>query len=247
MQDMPLIGVTASHGFNEVGNSQFIIRENYLTSILRAGGLPVVLPAALDEETIRAYLPRLDGLLLSGGGDIDPAYFGEAIIPECGEIDTLRDGFEMKLAPLAIAMNMPVFGICRGIQVLTVALGGTLYQDVEKQTGIVREKHYQNAPYDKGIHEVTFTKGGLLERITGAERMHVNSTHHQCAKTVGDRLTVEAMSTDGLIEGVAMKGSERVYGVQFHPEHFSHLNPDAMRLFEYLVEQAKIYHAEKKA
>ena len=118
----PLIGISGSHN---VADRQMFVRENYMQSVLRAGGIPVLLPEIEDEETAKAILDRLDGLLLAGGGDVLPSRYGEETLPACGEDDPQRDIFELLIIPMAIARNMPIFGICRGIQVLNVAMGGT--------------------------------------------------------------------------------------------------------------------------
>lgn len=129
----PIIGISGSHN---IADRQLFVRENYMQSVLRAGGIPVLLPEIEDEETAAQILAHLDGLLLAGGGDILPARYGEETIPACGEADAQRDAFELLIIPMAISRKMPVFGICRGIQVLNVAMGGTLIQDIESQKGI---------------------------------------------------------------------------------------------------------------
>ena len=158
----PLIGISGSHN---VADRQMFVRENYMQSVLRAGGIPVLLPEIEDEETAKAILDRLDGLLLAGGGDVLPSRYGEETLPACGEDDPQRDIFELLIIPMAIARNMPIFGICRGIQVLNVAMGGTLIQDIESQQNIPKKTHQQEPPFSQPVHTVCFEKGSVFERI----------------------------------------------------------------------------------
>ena len=144
----PLIGISGSHN---VADRQMFVRENYMQSVLRAGGIPVLLPEIEDEETAKAILDRLDGLLLAGGGDVLPSRYGEETLPACGEDDPQRDIFELLIIPMAIARNMPIFGICRGIQVLNVAMGGTLIQDIESQQNIPKKTHQQEPPFSQPL------------------------------------------------------------------------------------------------
>lgn len=238
MKKHPVIGISGSHN---AADCQFYIRENYMESVLRAGGVPVLLPEIADEETAEALLDSIDGLLLAGGVDILPARYGEQTLPACGEVDEKRDVFELLITPMAIARRMPVFGICRGIQTLAVVLGGTLIQDIESQRGIPAIVHQQKPPYNAATHEVRFVSGGLLERIVGSASMPVNSMHHQAIKDAGEHLRIEGMAEDGIIEAVSYIEDERVFGVQFHPEYLSAESEQAAKLFRYFVEQAAAY------
>lgn len=238
MSIRPIIGITP-HRNQEKG--QILLRETYINSIIRAGGVPVVLPMSTDDQVIDALLDTIDGLLLSGGVDIHPKRYGEETHPSCGEIDEIRDESEFRLINRAIERNMPVFGICRGFQVLCVALGATLFQDIETYLGIPRENHRQPEPYDDPIHTVRFKEGGLLARITETPLMPANSMHHQAVKEAGDRLKIEGITIDGIVEAVSMAGNEAVFGVEFHPEHLDHYSDFAARLFTYFVGKADEY------
>ncbi len=232
---LPLIGVCASH---DTEKKTYFVRANYMDAILRAGGMPVLLPMITDPEVIMDMASKLDGLFLAGGGDVDPARYGEERIPQCGEPDPLRDSFELKLTEAVLAMgDLPVFGVCRGIQVLNVALGGTLYQDIPAQTG-VNEHHMQNPPYDEPTHVIEVETGSLIHRILGTDRFMVNSTHHQAVHTPAPSLVVDARSPEGIIEAVHSAENERVFGVQFHPEHFAYKSEGAQALFNYFVKCA---------
>jgi len=237
----PIIGVSGQHGMED---HQHSIRETYFDSVMRAGGLPVLLPRVADAETAQALLSHLDGLLLAGGVDVHPSLFGEETLPACGKIDEERDTSELLMIQEALRMDMPVFGICRGVQVLAVALGATLFQDIESQLGIPAAEHKQEQPYDNTHHAVRFKEGGLFERITGTQVMLTNSMHHQAIKEAGDKLKIEGITMDGIIEAVSMVGHENVFGVQFHPEFLTHYSDWAARLFDYFVDRASAYHAK---
>ena len=198
----PLIGISGSHN---VADRQMFVRENYMQSVLRAGGIPVLLPEIEDEETAKAILDRLDGLLLAGGGDVLPSRYGEETLPACGEDDPQRDIFELLIIPMAIARNMPIFGICRGIQVLNVAMGGTLIQDIESQQNIPKKTHQQEPPFSQPVHTVCFEKGSVFEHITGATEIKTNSMHHQAIKKPADGLQVDGRAEDGITHAALME------------------------------------------
>ena len=239
MENRPIIGISASRSEE---NRQLLLKETYFDAIVRAGGLPIVFPSSItDEAAIGELLDHVDGVLLSGGIDIHPRRFGEEILPACDNIDEKRDEFELTLTRMAIERGMPVFGICRGIQVIAVALGGTLFQDIESQLGIPAAEHKQEPPFDDYKHTVRFKEGGLLERITGTTLMLTNSMHHQAIKDAGEKLKIEGITMDGIIEAVSMAGNEAVFGVEFHPECLESFSDPAARMFTYFVERAAAY------
>ena len=191
---MIVIGITPAQ--DEKGN--ITINQDYVNAVARAGAAPMLLPLDEDENAQIALLTRVDGLLLSGGPDLAPALYGEEIIPQCGEISAQRDAVEISLFLKALEMGMPVLGVCRGIQVMNVALGGTLYQDIETQLeGAIKHPCY-DVPRDK-VHEVTVIENSLVYRMTGLKRFSVNSRHHQGVKRLGHGLVATAYSKDGLI------------------------------------------------
>lgn len=232
MKQQPVIGIL---GYQTQPNPGIGLRQTYIDSILRAGGLPIILPLFTEEKTIRETLKHIDGLLLSGGGDVNPARYGKEKLPECGEICEVRDESELLFVRLAREAKMPIMGICRGIQLINVAYGGTLVQDLPSQRGIPLEKHKQNEPYDTLVHDVTLTEGGLLQRITGETHFMTNSVHHQAIDALGSSLRIEATCDDGVIEAVSDADDEAVFGMQFHPEHFSDKCEYAQKFFEYFV------------
>ncbi|MGN0775221.1 MAG: gamma-glutamyl-gamma-aminobutyrate hydrolase family protein [Candidatus Ventricola sp.] len=240
MGKRPVIGISASRSEEQ---HRLSLAENYLNAIYRAGGLPMVFPSSIaDEGAVDEMLDLVDGVLLSGGIDVHPRYFGEEILPGCGAIDETRDAFELALTRRAIERGMPVLGICRGIQVLAIALGGSIFQDIESQLGIPNSEHRLEA-MDDYKHAVRFKEGGLFERITGTTLMLTNSMHHQSVKDAGDKLIIEGITMDGIIEAVSMAGNEAVLGVQFHPECLESFSDPAARIFAYFVGKAAEYRA----
>ena len=238
----PLIGVTAYHN---TGEKTLYLRENYLNSVLQAGGLPVLLPQTPDAEILEGYLSHLDALILSGGGDVDPAFYGDTRIPQCGNPDAERDAFELPLAKMALKRGMPVLGICRGCQVLAVVLGAKLIQDIEFEKGIPRISHSQEPPYDRPVHKIFLKPGGLLSEIIPKSMVETNSSHHQAVKAAIPGMHIDAISEDGIIESFSVEGNRNVLGVQFHPEHMTSVSTEAASIFRYLVCQAESYQMSR--
>lgn len=241
MDYRPIIGISGN--FNEE-TRQHSIKDTYFQALLREGSFPVLLPRVRDREMAAYVISRLDGLLLAGGGDILPSRFGEETLPECGKIEDERDESELLLIQAALDANMPVFGICRGVQILAVALGATLFQDIPSQLGLAPDAHRQEPPYDNPHHVVRFKEGGLFERVTGTQLMPTNSMHHQSIKEAGDRLRIEGITMDGIIEAISMANRDNVFGVQFHPECLSPYSDWARNLFTYFVDQTRAYHTD---
>ena len=228
---MIVIGITPAQ--DEKGN--ITINQDYVNAVIRAGAAPMLLPLVEDENAQIALLARVDGLLLSGGPDIDPKLYGEEIIPQCGEISAQRDTVEISLFLKALERDMPVLGVCRGIQVMNVALGGTLYQDIETQLdGAIRHPCY-DVPRDK-VHEVTVIEDSLLYRMCGLKRFSVNSRHHQGIKRLGHGLVATAYSRDGLIEAVDYPKEQFVTAIQWHPESLGDRFPEAQAIFNAFAE-----------
>ena len=191
------------------------MHPGYMDGIAQAGALPVMMPLCSGADLMGIAIERFDGFLLTGGQDVSPAMYGEPFREECGEICESRDAMETFLVRAAISADKPIFGICRGIQFLNVALGGALYQDIptEFRSGL---QHSQKPPYDTPAHSVETT--GFLRRLLGADMVDVNSSHHQGIKTLSSELEPCAMAPDGLIEAVHMPDARFVLAVQWHPE-----------------------------
>lgn len=232
----PLIGLAT--GLNKE-ETYLTINNCYMRSLEAAGAMPVVLPLTDDESLLADYLARVDGLLLTGGGDLDPASYGEQTLPACGTIDTLRDAMELPLARMAAKRpDLPMLAICRGAQVLNVALGGSLYQDLPSQTE-ARIAHRQKQPDRFPAHPVAVTPGSLLAKIAGAEAFAVNSLHHQAVREPAPALHVCAASPDGVIEAVELPEHPFYLGVQWHPERMWQNDDISMKIFRAFVDACR--------
>lgn len=228
----PVIGVTTF-----ISSDGLRLPENYSIAISGEKGVPVILAKIEDEALIKKQIENIDGLLLSGGDDIDPSFFGEGPHQKIGPIEPGRDLYEMKLIKYALEAEKPILGICRGAQILNVCEGGTMYQDIYSQHGDSTMKHNQDAAKDYLSHTVTVTEGTKLNEILGETEIKTNSFHHQANKYPAENLQVSAMSEDGIIEAVESTEHDFVIGVQWHPEG------------SYLVDEAsrKIFRAFIKA
>lgn len=243
MNPRPLIGIAGSYDREK---KTVLLGETYANAVLHAGGLPMILPVVTDEAVMESLLDEIDGLLLSGGGDVNPECYGEEREPECGEPNPPRDAFELKIIALARKRNMPILGICRGAQVLNVAYGGTLIQDIPKAFSIPLEHHRQPEPYDVLWHDVQLKPDGLFARIIGKDRIKTNSMHHQAIKKLGKSLVVEATAEPGIIEAVSEEGNDAVLAVQFHPERYEEKQDYARRIFAHFVGKAASYREMKR-
>jgi putative glutamine amidotransferase len=217
---------------------RFSAGQSYCRAVQVAGGTPVLLPL-LDDETVLDIYERLDGLLLVGGGDIAPRHFGEARSPGLKRVDLPRDRVELLLTRRAVEDGLPLLAICRGIQVLNVALGGTLFQDIGRQISqALRHDFAPGFPRNHLGHEVGVNPGTRLVEILRANRLGVNSFHHQSLKHVAPGLLVAAMAPDGVIEAVEMPQPRFVIGVQWHPEELMEDDLGMRGLFQVFVEEA---------
>lgn len=230
---MRMIGITPRLSDQTTG--LITVTQTYLDAIHEAGALPVLLPLINDQELYEEMLSRIDGLLLSGGTDIEPSLYGEEKLPACGNNLPLRDQEEFYLCRRAVEMDLPVLAICRGIQVLNCALGGTLYQDIPTQYSR-QVNHLRPDALTEQIHSVTLEKDSKLDQIIGKTQVQVNSCHHQGIKTPGAGLRVTARAEDGLTEGVELPEKRFVVGVQWHPEAIIHSNPEAQAIFKAFVQ-----------
>lgn len=218
----------------------WVIGPRYVEVLRAAGGVPWVIPLlSHDPDTLHEIFSRLDGVLLTGGADVDPARYGEPKLPVCGYIDPDRDAVELALLHHAEQHRLPVLAVCRGIQILNVAGGGTLYQDIPTQVpAALKHDHFTNPqqPSRKLLsHEVTMKPGTRLHGLLGAAVVSVNSMHHQAIKELAPGLTATAYAPDGVIEAVESAGDRFVLAVQWHPEELTDGQPGMRRLFEALV------------
>jgi putative glutamine amidotransferase len=236
----PLIGIPSRRDRSSRGSPVFAQKQTYVEAVAITGGAPLLIPLNLDEGALRAIYERLDGLLLAGGEDLHPRYYGEAIHEKCGQIDEARDIVEMKLTRWALAEGLPILAICRGIQVLNVAEGGTLYQDIASQVlGSLKHDCWPDHPRNYLAHQVTVNGDSYLAAVLGHRQIGVNSSHHQAVKDLALRFRVVARATDGLIEAIEGHDHPFALGVQWHPEELLEDVPSMRRLFEDFVSAAR--------
>lgn len=236
-QHRPVVGITAN-----VEGDDYTLRQVYCQQIVAAGGVPLIIPAVADADVICSTLDSIDALLLTGGADLNPLWTNEEPAPTLGHINAARDLPELLITRLAYNRCVPIMGICRGLQMLTVALGGTVLQDMGPKEG--RLKHSQDADKSEPTHSVTLLPDTLLRSLfNNDEHIYVNTFHHQAVSTPGSKLKVSALAPDGIIEAVESNEHKALLGVQWHPEW---LKADGQPLFRWLINEAKLY-AEAKA
>ena len=249
----PVIGVTANLREDPKSEEQrplghFVRADfDYVDGVVGAGGIPMVLPPIV--EMAEKVAGRIDGLLLSGGSDLDPSYYGEEPVPELNPTVPKRDAFEMALVGYALERGVPVFGICRGLQVLNVALGGTLYQDLPSQLHPDLIAHRQQVPKWQWTHEVEVDGNSKVADIMETDDIRVNSYHHQAIKDLSGDLVAVAHSSDGVIEAAESPNlSERwLVGVQWHAEAMRDVGPENRNLFRAHVVAAERYALRRAA
>lgn len=238
----PTIGMT-SWRYQDDDERWEAILDGYPRAVLEAGGLPLILPAISPAPAVaEAYLGIVDGLILTGGADIHPSFYGQTVLDRCGEIDEERDRFEVELVHAARSRDLPLLGICRGLQVLNVALGGSLYQDLSyrQQTDSAHQSPRERRR--EPVHQVAITEGSRLAEILGVRELRVTSTHHQIIRDLAPGLTVNAVAPDGVVEGV--EGAGRfLLAVHWHPERMFTGHGEQLALFRALVEAAGTFRA----
>lgn len=229
----PVIGVTSSY------HDEQTLQVSYhnMDSVTRSGGVPLVLPNLVDVDQIETLLLKVDGLLITGGGDIDPTLFGEEPHPELGIIHPDRDRFEVSLIRKAMAKQVPILAICRGCQIVNIAAGGGMIQDIYTQCPGELLQHRQRAPRSHGSHYIDLEEGSLLHQITGKAHYKVNSFHHQALDSrMAEGFRVTARSSDGIIEAFESDNHAFLIGVQWHPENMTASSDEpSLRLFEAFV------------
>ncbi|MFF2753553.1 gamma-glutamyl-gamma-aminobutyrate hydrolase family protein [Psychrobacillus sp. NPDC058041] len=209
----PIIGVSSS-----LKEDVLTVPTENMRAIAKFGGVPLVLPNMVYDGIDR-IAEMIDGLLLTGGGDIDPTLFGEEPQQGLGEITPERDAFEIALILKMLELNKPILGICRGAQILNIAVGGDMFQDIYSQIKCKLLQHSQKAPRWHASHYVQVTKGSILHEIVQTKQFKVNSYHHQANRGVPNDFEVSAVSSDGIVEAIESKKHRFVLGVQWHPEY----------------------------
>jgi putative glutamine amidotransferase len=238
---LPVIGITGrtDQSGRPPNVPLFALSQTYVQAVELGGGAPLIIPPHVEETRLYAILEHLDGLVLSGGGDILPAWFGEDDDGLLWLVDEQRDRTEIAMARWALAEKLPLLAICRGAQVLNVASGGTLIQDIPTQIpDALTHSTVAGRPLAVVAHTVEVTAGSRLSALLGAGELGVNSAHHQAVKTVGEGLAVTARAPDDVVEGLEAPTHPFCVGVQWHPEVMVESHPVMRRLFEGLVEAA---------
>lgn len=227
---MTIIGITVDSDLN---SARYCLNQAYVAGVILANGVPFLIPHIVRKEEINSMLSYLDGIIFSGGGDPDPIFFAQEPEQNCGEINPLRDKFELLLAKECLKRQIPVLGICRGCQILNIAAGGNIHQDI---LHISKIKHYQQAPRWHSTHYVTIKEQTMLRKIIKAEKIRVNSIHHQAIKKVAATFITSATANDQIVEAIESRNSYAI-GVQWHPEELLHSH--GKNLFTSLLEAAK--------
>lgn len=237
MNKRPVIGITATYMLREENEplSQHMVSRDYVRGIIAAGGLPLMIPTLRDNELIDTYCDLIDGLLLPGGGDISPKAYGDEPGDKLYGVNEFRDSTEIALIHRMYELNKPVFGICRGMQVINTAFGGKMYQDLESEGFNKHSGDMSRRP--EPWHEAVIEKGTRLDSIFDEDVISVNSFHHQGVKVPGKGLTVTARSKeDGVVEALEHENG-RIFGVEWHPENMFEKYKEFFGLFKSFVDQ----------
>ena len=231
----PVVGVMPL--WDEDRDSLWML-PGYLDGIMAAGGLPVIFPFTADETKLDRLLGLCDGVLLTGGHDVSPTLYGEQPLKGLVCSSRMRDDMETVVLQKAMAADLPILGICRGIQFINAALGGTLYQDLPAQhpSAVV---HKQNPPYDQPAHEVRLFRDSPMQRCLKAETIGVNSYHHQAVKELAPGLEIMAEAPDGIVEALCAPDARFLWAVQWHPEFSWRTDPNSIKIFQAFVEAMK--------
>lgn len=240
---IPIIGISASMLLTEdsssFGSEQASVNRYYVKALAAVGAAPLLLPIVESNDLlIRAQLQKVDGLLLSGGYDVNPLLYGEEPLPELEYIMPERDEYEIKLIQIALEMNIPILGICRGMQILNVACGGTLYQDLN-QFSSNHLKHLQKSKTDTASHTVEFIPDTRLHRIMGIPVTRINTFHHQAVKDPAPGFIINGKAKDGIVEGIEKTGEQFVMGVQWHPEMMMEKDAGMLNIFQSFIHSAR--------
>lgn len=214
----PVIGVTT-----DIENeSKNVLYNSNVQAIIRAGGLPIIIPTGIEQD-VKQLSSMLDGLLLTGGGDVDPMLYGEEPHKNLDDVSPRRDLIEVVLAKEMMQANKPVLGICRGLQIINIALDGNMYQDIYSQREETLLQHSQKASWYHSSHFVQVKKGTILEAITKSDQIKVNSFHHQAVRDVPLPLIISGVASDGTVEAIESTEHDFVLGVQWHPESLAEI------------------------
>lgn len=238
----PIIGITTFNETNSRGSRFNSVNYNYIKAVHMAGSTPVLIPVTDCDERIDDYIDLVNGILFTGGVDVAPLYYGENPIKEVHSIDAKRDEFELKLFNKAFGTKLPILGICRGMQLINVALKGTLFQDINSQIPDSLGHYPNNIQSDVLYHSIEIVENTILANIFNSKEININSFHHQAVKDLGEGLKASAFSKDGIIE--AMEGvysnGQIILGVQWHPEGLVVKHEEFRKLFGFFVEKCSL-------
>ena len=216
-----------------LGRRSTAVPDSYLRALLKVGAVPLIIPVIRSDRILEQLFQMVDGLLLIGGPDLDPIQYHQRPVPALRKVTPARDDVEMKITRRAVDTGLPILAICRGIQVLNVALGGTLWQDIATQLPeAAKHDYYPDYPEDYPAHHVRLVSGSRLAGIVGVEEFSVNSLHHQAIDRLGHGLRVVADAPDGVIEAVEAEDGRWIIGVQWHPEWLVEKDPHMVALFQ---------------
>ena len=229
----PVIGLCSSYEKNEKTDRIFL-NEDYLRAIRHFGGMPLVIPATAEKEEQAMLLALCDGLVLTGGNDIDPALYGEEVLNDTVEPAPERDAGEYRLCDLALARKLPILGICRGLQLLNVYFGGTLYQDIPSQYPTAA-KHRMEEPYHRTEHDCVIAEASPLSALLGQGNVPVNSHHHQAVKDIAPGLQSMGRCSDGIVEALWKPDERFLWAVQWHPEKIWDMEESSAKVFEAFI------------
>lgn len=237
----PIIGISAGRERSDTNIQKICLIDKYVEAVSLSGGIPLVIPTGLSGKAIPNLIQNIDGILLTGGGDIETKRFNGEDHPKVYGVDIERDQLEIDLVHAAIENSKPLLGICRGIQVINVALGGDLYTDISDQKSeALRHDWFPNYPRDLLAHEVVIESDSILLSLIGLKQFMVNSLHHQAIHNLSERLSASAFSPDGIVEAVEMKNHPYLIGVQWHPEWIYSIEP-TNRIFVSFINAAKTH------
>lgn len=235
----PIIGISGNMLFDRgdmfPGYKRAYVNNDYVEAVENAGGVPLILPIISDKKAIKLQIENIDGLIISGGYDVNPLIYGEEPAQKLGFIYPARDEYDINVIEIALELHKPILGICRGLQILNVFLGGTLYQDLELIDGCYIKHLQSSMPVTIG-HTVNIEKGTKLFNILGS-KVITNSFHHQAIKKLAPGLKVSAKSEDGIIEGIESE-NEFVLGIQWHPEMLAKEHKEMLNIFKELINQS---------
>lgn len=244
----PLIGIPCHALIRaETGRPIYAMNRSYVHAVESGGGLPMLIPMMNDITTLTALLSHLDGLLLPGGIDVHPSRYGEEVHPLTEDADLAQDEFEITLATWALKQDIPVLGICRGMQLLNIMLGGTLIQDIDLMYPDNVVHSHRDWPRTHLAHEISVEPGSRMETILGANEVRVNSLHHQAIKEPGKGVRITGRAPDGIPELLEVSGYRFVLAAQGHPEEIYTIVPAFQRLFAAFVEASSSRTGEDSA